>query len=82
MIEMLTPLGKYKYDASRILPVKYYIDNSVRLLSYIRDINSLKPNCTRSLRDLSLSLVFLGMSSNVPMMLSNTFFVTCIKSMM
>jgi hypothetical protein len=29
MIEILPPLGKYKYDTWRILPVKCYIDNSV-----------------------------------------------------
>jgi hypothetical protein len=31
MIEILPPLGKYKYDTWRILPVTCYIDNSVRL---------------------------------------------------
>jgi hypothetical protein len=35
MIEILPPLGKYKYDTCRILLVKCYIDNSVRLWSYI-----------------------------------------------
>jgi hypothetical protein len=39
MIEVLPPLGKYKYDIWRILPVKCYIDNSVRLQSYIRNVN-------------------------------------------
>jgi hypothetical protein len=39
MIEILPPLGKYKYDTRRILPVKCYIDNCVRLQSYIRNIN-------------------------------------------
>jgi hypothetical protein len=39
MIEILHPLGKYKYDTWRILPVKCYIDNSVRLQSHIRNIN-------------------------------------------
>jgi hypothetical protein len=29
MIEMLPPLGKYKYNTLRILPVKCYIDNYV-----------------------------------------------------
>jgi hypothetical protein len=29
-------LGKYKYDICRILPVKCYIDNSVRLWSCIK----------------------------------------------
>jgi hypothetical protein len=32
-------LGKYKYDTWRILPVKCYIDNSVRLWSCIRNVN-------------------------------------------
>jgi hypothetical protein len=40
MIEILPPLGKYKYDTWRILLVKCYIDNSVGLWSYIRNINS------------------------------------------
>jgi hypothetical protein len=40
MIEVLPPLGKYKYDAWRILPVKCYIDNFVRLWSCIRNINT------------------------------------------
>jgi hypothetical protein len=39
MIEILPPLGKYKYDTWRILPVKCYIDNFVCLLSCIRNIN-------------------------------------------
>jgi hypothetical protein len=40
MIEILPPLGKYKYDTWRILPVKCYTDNSVRLWSYIQNINT------------------------------------------
>jgi hypothetical protein len=40
MIEILPPLGKYKYDTWRILPIKCYIDNSVLLQSYIRNVNS------------------------------------------
>jgi hypothetical protein len=40
MIEILPPLGKYKYDTWRILPVKCYIDNSVRLRSCIRNVNT------------------------------------------
>jgi hypothetical protein len=40
MIEILPPLGKYKYDIWRILPVKCYIDNSVHLWSCIRNVNS------------------------------------------
>jgi hypothetical protein len=39
IIEILPPLGKYKYNTWRILPVKCYIDNSVRLRSCIRSIN-------------------------------------------
>jgi hypothetical protein len=39
MIKILPPLEKYKYDTWRILPVKCYIDNSMRLQSYIRNIN-------------------------------------------
>jgi hypothetical protein len=39
MIEILPPLGKYKYDTWRILPVKCYIDNSVSLRSCIRNVN-------------------------------------------
>jgi hypothetical protein len=39
MIEILPCMGKYKYDTWRILPVKCYIDNSVRLRSCIRNIN-------------------------------------------
>jgi hypothetical protein len=37
MIEVLPPLGKYKYDNWRILLVKCYIDNSVCLRSCIRN---------------------------------------------
>jgi hypothetical protein len=29
MIEILPPLGKYKYDTWKILPVKSYINNSI-----------------------------------------------------
>jgi hypothetical protein len=39
MIEILPPLGKYKYDTWRILLVKCYIDNFVCLWSYIRNVN-------------------------------------------
>jgi hypothetical protein len=35
MIEILPPLGKYKYDTWRIFSVKCYTDNSVCLWSYI-----------------------------------------------
>jgi hypothetical protein len=41
MMEILPPLGKYKYDNWRILPVKCYIDNSVRLQSCIINVNKL-----------------------------------------
>jgi hypothetical protein len=40
MIEILPPLGKYKYDTWRIFPVKCYIDNSMRLWSCIRNVNT------------------------------------------
>jgi hypothetical protein len=40
MIEVLPPLEKYKYDTWRILSVKFYIDNSVRLWSCIQNVNS------------------------------------------
>jgi hypothetical protein len=40
MIEIIPPLGKYKYDTWRILPVKCYIDNSVCLWSCIRNVNN------------------------------------------
>jgi hypothetical protein len=40
MIEIIPPLGKYKYDTWRILPVKCYIDNFVRLRSCIRNVNT------------------------------------------
>jgi hypothetical protein len=39
MIEVLPPLGKYKYDTWRILSLKCYIDNFVRLWSYITNDN-------------------------------------------
>jgi hypothetical protein len=39
MIEILPPWGKYEYDTWRILPVKCYIDNFVRLQSCIQNIN-------------------------------------------
>jgi hypothetical protein len=40
MIEILPPMGKYTYDTWRILPVKCYIDNFVRLRSCIWNVNS------------------------------------------
>jgi hypothetical protein len=39
MIEIFPPLRKYKYDTWRILPMKCYTDNSVRLRSYIQNVN-------------------------------------------
>jgi hypothetical protein len=39
MIEILPPLGRYKYDTKRIFPVRCYIDNSVRLWNCIRNVN-------------------------------------------
>jgi hypothetical protein len=39
MIEVLPLLEKYKYGTWRILPVKCYIDNYVRLQSCIRNVN-------------------------------------------
>jgi hypothetical protein len=39
MIEIVPPLGKYKYDTCRILSVNCYIDNSMRLRSYIRNVD-------------------------------------------
>jgi hypothetical protein len=39
MIEIIHPLGKYKDDTWRILPLKCYIDNYVRLWSCIRNVN-------------------------------------------
>jgi hypothetical protein len=41
MIEILSPLEKYKYDTWRILPVKCYIDNSVHLWCCIRNVNKM-----------------------------------------
>jgi hypothetical protein len=38
MVEILPPLGKYKYDTWRILPMQCYIDNSMRLRSYKRNV--------------------------------------------
>jgi hypothetical protein len=40
MIEIFPSLGKYKYDTWRILPVKCYIENSMRLRSCIQNINT------------------------------------------
>jgi hypothetical protein len=38
MIEILPPLEKYKYDTWRILSVKCYIENSMRLRSCIQNV--------------------------------------------
>jgi hypothetical protein len=40
MIEILPLLEKYKYDNWRILSVKCYIDNSVRMWSCIQNVNT------------------------------------------
>jgi hypothetical protein len=74
MIEILPPLGKYKYDTWRILLVKCYIDNSVHMWSCIQNINtillggddgvilpSLQPNVSSSLEDNDAS-TFVGPS--------------------
>jgi hypothetical protein len=47
MIEIPPPLGKYKYDTWRILPVKCYINNYVHLRSYIQNINKHFGRCCR-----------------------------------
>jgi hypothetical protein len=39
MIEILPPLEKYKYDSWRILPVRCYKYNFVRLRRCIRNVN-------------------------------------------
>jgi hypothetical protein len=39
MIEILPPLGKYKYNTWRILPVKCYIDNFMHMQSCMRNVN-------------------------------------------
>jgi hypothetical protein len=39
MIEILPPLGKYMYDTWKIVPVNWYIDNSVCLQSCIGNVN-------------------------------------------
>jgi hypothetical protein len=41
IIEILPPIGKYKYGTWRIVLVKCYIDNSVRLRSCIRKSTSI-----------------------------------------
>jgi hypothetical protein len=46
IIEILPPLVKYKYDTWRILSVKCYIDNFVRLRSCIQNVNT---NCLSSI---------------------------------
>jgi hypothetical protein len=44
MIEILPPMGKYKYDTWRILLVKCYIDNFVHMRSCIRHVSSIASN--------------------------------------
>jgi hypothetical protein len=44
MVEIFPPLEKYKYDTWRILLVKCYIDNFMRLRSCIRNINTCLPS--------------------------------------
>jgi hypothetical protein len=39
-IDILPPLGKYKYDTGRILLEKCYIDNSIHMRSCIKNINT------------------------------------------
>jgi hypothetical protein len=39
MLEVLHPLEKYKYNTWRKLQVKCYINNSMRLQSYISNVN-------------------------------------------
>jgi hypothetical protein len=48
MIEILPPLGKYKYDTWRILLVKCYINNFVSLQSCIRNVNKNRLSFTLS----------------------------------
>jgi hypothetical protein len=55
MIEIISPLGKYKYDTWRILSVKCNIDNSMRLRSCIRSINS-SPKLSKALYGLKQAL--------------------------
>jgi hypothetical protein len=40
MIEVLPPMEKYKYDTWRILLMKCYIDNYMRLRSCIQNVNT------------------------------------------
>jgi hypothetical protein len=47
MIEILSPLGKYKYNTWRILPVECYSDNYVRLWSCIQNVNKHFWRCCR-----------------------------------
>jgi hypothetical protein len=63
MIEILPPMGKYKYNTWRILPMKCDIDNSVRLWSCIRNVNTL-PESNRLQRGfLSSSSIECGSSA-------------------
>jgi hypothetical protein len=53
-IEILPPLEKYKYDTWTILLVKCYIDNSVHLRRYIRNINNYHVCCWYYAQQVSL----------------------------
>jgi hypothetical protein len=64
MIEILPPLGKYKCGILRILRLKCYIDNSMLLQSYIRNINTHQSPLQQSLDDLQLGLQPMEVSLN------------------
>jgi hypothetical protein len=56
MIEILPPLGKYKYDTWKILLVKCYINNFQRLWSSIQNVNKHFWHCCRGGRQYLLSV--------------------------
>jgi hypothetical protein len=56
MIEVFPPMGKYKYDTWRILPVKCYIDNFVHLQSCIQNVNKHFWHCCQGGRQYLLSI--------------------------
>jgi hypothetical protein len=62
MIEILPPLEKYKYDTWRILPVKCYINNFVRLQSCIRNVNTPHPMDSDLLENSHLVVILLGLN--------------------
>jgi hypothetical protein len=66
MIEILPPLGKYKYDTLIILPVKCYIDNFVCLQSCIRNVNKDVPR-----RSPTVPLTAVGSDKTGPSSLPN-----------